>query len=144
MGSATTKLRNIHLTLGGNYAYTWSVNQEGLNKFDQSIGKQLPYVPFHRGTVYLHADYHQWHGQVNTHYTGYRYTSTDNEDFLEGFTLVNTSLARKIKLGQSMASVSFQIRNLFDVQYQNLALRAMPGRSYHFSLRYHFSTQSQP
>jgi len=144
MGNASRKFGNIHLTFGGNYAYTRSINQEGLNEFDQSIGKQLPYIPFYRGTVYLHADYQQWHGQVNTHYTGYRYTSTDNENYLEGFTLVNTSLERKIKIGKSHATISFQVRNLLDEEYQNLALRAMPGRSYNFSLRYHFSTQSQP
>jgi iron complex outermembrane receptor protein len=144
IGKGSTKIGNLNLTLGGNYAYTRSVNQEGLNEFDRSVGKQLPYVPFHRATAYLQADYQQWHWQVNTNYTGYRYTSTDNEDYLEGFTLANTSVERKFHIGKSFASVSFQVRNLFDVSYQNLELRAMPGRSYHVSVRYYFSIHSQP
>ncbi len=143
-GKATQKFGKLNLTLGGNYAYTRSINKEGLNEFDRSVGKQLPYVPFHRATVYVQVKYKQWNWHLNTNYTGYRYTSTDNENFLEGFTLVNTGLERKINISKSLVSLAFQVDNLFDVAYQNLPLRAMPGRSYNFSIRYHFSTNSQP
>ncbi|VAW28511.1 Outer membrane vitamin B12 receptor BtuB, partial [hydrothermal vent metagenome] len=72
-----------------NYAYTKSTNQEALDEYDRSAGKQLPYVPFHNGNITGQLNVGKWQFQLNTVATGKRFITADNETEVPGFTLLN-------------------------------------------------------
>ncbi len=138
-GKISSKQKKFNWMIGGNYSYTRSVNQKGLNEYDQSVGKQLPYTPLHTASAYGRASYKAWNWINQVSYTGYRYTLADNSDFLEGYALVNTSIGYQPTLGEGKILVSVGIRNIFNKAFQNVNNYAMPGRNYQLSLTYNLT-----
>lgn len=122
------------LSGGGNYAYTRSTNQNRLNENDRAQGKQLPYVPLHRATLYAQWHYGPWHAQANWQVTSGRFTTTDNDELLPSFALWHLGAGREWALGRLRAHVGLRVNNALNAEYQNLRLRAMPGRSYQANL----------
>ncbi len=129
---------------GGQYAFNQSTNRNQLNENDRSLGKQLPYVPRHRATAYVNLDYQQWFASVNFNYTGQRFVSTDNDEALAAFRLFNLSGGRAVQLAKRPSAnplritMTAHVYNLFNIQYQNLRLRSMPGRNYQMSVKIDF------
>jgi vitamin B12 transporter len=98
--------------------------------FAPAIGKQMIYTPriVYKGDIgisYKRASlscYHQ--------YTGYRYTTPDHAFYLEPYHLTEIVAGYKVYPFKQEMTLSFTVRNLFDTDYQVIAWRAMPGRSY--------------
>ncbi len=102
------------------------------------IGKQMIYTPRllykSQGEIsYRHLELRYYHN-----YTGYRYTTLDHHYFLEPFSQAELVLAWNGRLFSQALTVSFHVKNLYDENYQVIAWRAMPGRSYHAGLLYTF------
>lgn len=112
----------------GNYAWNRS---DLLPRRDQ-----LPYVPFHKWTVVGSMIYHHWFGIVQQAHTGKRYTATDNTTELSSYNLTQIELGKNLLLADHQVSLSFQVKNLWDVAYYNYELRATPGRNYLLKLNY--------
>jgi vitamin B12 transporter len=130
---------------GGQYALAQSTNRNTLNENDRSLGKQLPYVPLHRATAHAQVGRGQWFGNINFNYTSERFVSTDNDEVLAAFRLVNLGAGRALALGRAQNGaaparlhLSLLLNNVLNERYQNLRLRAMPGRNYQLSARVEF------
>jgi iron complex outermembrane receptor protein len=141
-GKFTRKWGRFFFIGGGQYAYTQSTNRNQLNENDRALGKQLPYVPRHRATAYLNAGRGMWYANVNFNYTSQRFVSTDNDEALAAFHLWNLGGGRLIHLTKkptgARLNLSVNINNAANANYQNLRLRAMPGRNYQASVRVDF------
>jgi len=122
----------------GNYSLTQSLNKKKLHEYDQSVNKQLIYTPLHRGTAYGKVQYKMWNTGLNFQYTSKRFTLSDNSEFLEGFGLWDWSLSKEMKLKKHQFLATLQIKNLMNINYQNLPNYAMPRRNFMLQLRYHF------
>jgi len=133
--SASFKLdrSNIRATLV--YGYVQSVNQKGLNEFDQSIvGKQLPYTPVHNARASASWKLSSWQADVRLNYTGIRYTQLDNAQWLEAYALLDASLSKTFDASKVKLRVRGEVQNIMNVYYENLRNRAMPGRNYLITL----------
>jgi len=75
----------------------------------------------------------------NFYYTSRRYTGTDNETYMPGYNLSNLFLGKEFHLKNFMLSLQLDINNLFDLDYQSIANRPMPGRNYSVTLRGRFN-----
>lgn len=130
-----------HLSLGGNWSFTRSINKKAMHQYDRSVGRQLPFVPRVKTNAYL--DYHSgsWSLSTNWSFVSTRYTTgEEQEEFsVPAFQLIDFSAGRAIQLQKHKAMIRFEIRNLLNEQYQNYDNRAMPGRNYLLSIRYHFN-----
>lgn len=124
------------LRFAGNYSFTESLNESGLSANDNSVGKQLPYVPEHQFNVGLFWKYLKWSMSVNNNYTGARFTTDDNTPFnsVDEFNLVNIRLGKEVEINNLHFNLSIESRNVLDIYYENQINLAMPGRSYLVSL----------
>jgi iron complex outermembrane receptor protein len=115
-----------------NYTYTQSTNQTQLDPYDRSKGKQLPYVPFHNLSLGINVRDKHWNSSLTSNYTGERFTSTDNENSLDDFWLIDCRIGRKYKFLQ----VDILVQNLLNTTYYHLPLRPMPGRNYRVGITF--------
>lgn len=136
--SVRTKWRKWRNTTTVQYSYTSSVNQLVKQENDASKGKQLIYVPEHSANIFSQFNYKQWQLIYQLNYTGLRYTTTDNSDFLPFYNLHNFKVQRGMRFGKHLFSVSAQVNNFLDADYQAIQWRPMPGRNFGITLNYNF------
>jgi iron complex outermembrane receptor protein len=101
-------------------------------------GRQLVYVPHFTWNGNLSANLNRIALDLGATYTGARFITSDNSTFLPGFFLLNASLSQKIKILKQEASLSIQIHNLLNSNYQVIAWRPMPMRSFMLGLSFTF------
>jgi len=134
---AKTVFNQIKIFANVNYSYTLSTNLKGQNTLDNSVDKQLIYVPFHQINYLIRALYKSYSLSYNYSYTGQRFISTDNNWYLPANFISNITLSKQFIISsKSSFSTSFKINNLFDQDYQSIAWRPMPGRNYLFNLTF--------
>ena len=73
---------------------------------------------------------------INNTYTGTRYGIDVINEEVDAFMLTDLHLSKNIMLGRQLLTVEGQVRNLFDVTYQNVKRYAMPGRNYLLSINF--------
>lgn len=132
--SVTTITKNFTLKHNTNYAYTASTNIKSSNETDNSINKQLIYVPFHKFNYTLSAKYKNTSLYYNYSYTGLRFISPDNNWYLPENFLHNASISQAFQVKRMLLTTSFKANNMLNQDYQSIAYRAMPGRNFLFSL----------
>jgi iron complex outermembrane receptor protein len=122
------------------YAYTKSINKKSKNTLDNSLNKQLIYVPYHKFNYGLNLTYKSFALNYNFNYTGQRFTTSDNNWYLPANFISNVSFAKQFKLVEkSTALITFSVNNIQDQNYQSIAWRPMPGRNYLASISFNFN-----
>ncbi|MFI3262481.1 MAG: TonB-dependent receptor [Rikenellaceae bacterium] len=121
-------------SLIGNYTLAHSVDNS--NRGDDAQGKQLAYIPRHKGNV----RYELWWKDMlwanyTVSYTGERYTTADEEYSTNAYTLNNVELGGIIKLkGTKSLKLSLKVDNLFDSYYESTQYYPMPLRNIRFQV----------
>ncbi len=118
------------------YAYTRSTNNSQEAKRNGTLNTQLLYVPIHSLVGYLNLGYRRFSATWNISYTGERNTSLNTDDYFKvpSYLLNNVSIGKSLNIKNSDIYIRFKVINLFDIDYQEVLWRAMPGRNYEFSL----------
>lgn len=116
------KFGNHHLLWKNSYAYTRSMDRE--TEYD------LIYVPKHKFNSNLAYEYKKWGGTYQFLYTGPVFITTDNSEELSGYTVSNIGLFRNLKVKKLNFHFALDINNLFNANYQSVAYRPMPNRSF--------------
>ena len=120
-----------------NWSYTWSraISTKGVGENDPSIGRQLPYTPEHQANGKLAVESKDFSAFLGTFFVGERRVTVDGQRLMPVYQLFNLGLSyQTLSWGNLNIPLSFQINNLFNTDYQVLYLRAMPGRSYQFTI----------
>ena len=124
-----------------------STNQLPTSVNDASVDKQLIYVPMYSGHAKLGVTYKDLSVTGLVRYTGYRYTSTDNRQYLDPFTLADVWVAYRLpSLKSCTVSLQAQCNNLFATSYEVMLNRPMPFRSYQVgvNVQFHRPQRSMP
>ncbi len=121
--------------LGLNTAYILSTTEESLIPYDNSIGKQIPYVPRYSGVASLTVGYRSFRLLFSQSYTGYRFYNTDETGAIAPYTVANLHLLYGFKVAGKPWKIMGQINNLFNASYAVMYDRPMPLRSYGISLQ---------
>jgi iron complex outermembrane receptor protein len=129
----------LRTRLASAYSYNSAIDHSLGVDFGSIYGKQLPYTPEHNGRIALGIIMKTWYGFINYEGTGKRYITADNSDMLPRFTIIDAGLGKKINLLMNQLTISFQVNNIFNTDYQVMSLRAMPRRNYGFSMKYMFN-----
>lgn len=127
LASWQKKSGNHVLDLNASYAYTVSE--------DQKISKQLIYVPFHKMTASAAYSYKNFSTYAQFLGTGEVFTSSDNENVLDGYAVANAGFSYSIKQNYTLG---FDVLNVFEENYQSTLNRPMPGRNFNISLTINF------
>lgn len=152
--AADLRLATWRLHLESAYTFTRSTNERAKSAADSSVGKQLIYTPLHNWRGILGIQRGDWRLSYQQSLTGRRYISTDNQSWLPAFHTGDLALTWRHRLGRAhspfypthyvysyplpatILSLRLLAANLWDVQYQTIAWRPMPGRN--ISLRLQF------
>ncbi|MCO5275228.1 MAG: TonB-dependent receptor [Flavobacteriales bacterium] len=139
-GGITWKKRRTTVKLDVMTNYVRSTNERAKSANDASVGKQLIYVPMYSGHGRITVGHGHVQASVGTDYTGYRYTSTDNLDFLPPYWLLNATVSCRIAKGRGYtADLLVQGYNLLGESYQVMLGRPMPLQSFNLGLQVHFN-----
>ncbi len=125
--------REWQLNLSANFSWTPSINQsEQQGIFDQSVGKQLIYIPEYSASVGASLIWRSWRLGYHGHYYSERYTTSDNNTssplgVVKPYFLSDASLEKLFAPRWADLSVKLQVMNLFDIEYESVLARPMPG-----------------
>jgi len=133
--SISTNINNLKVRAATNYAYTQSTNLKTKSEFDNSLNKQLIYVPYHKFNSSLLVNLKSINLIYSFNYTGKRFMTTDNDWYLPANFISNLTISNNFKTPKNWSiSASFKIKNLLNQDYQSIAWRPMPGRNYSITL----------
>lgn len=133
------KLRKVKFKNIVNYAFTKSVRaDENANPNDQSLGKQLPYIPRHSANLFSQVSWSNFFFNYQWTYFSTRYTSSVAEPgvlvsiypyFMNDIGIGKNFILKKVDL-----VLNFKIYNLFNEKYRSVLWQPMPGRNYSLQL----------
>lgn len=133
------------LGLNGTFSWTPSINEgEPFSPADQSVGKQLPYVPEWSSTITGRLAWKKWSLLYKWCYYSQRYTMSSNDISLTGklpsYFMNNLTIERGIPLKWADLSLKGAVNNLFNEEYLSVLSRPMPGINFEFfiSITPHF------
>lgn len=118
--------------------YVLSTNKESDVPNDQTVGKQLLYVPRITHQHQLLAAFKTWHIGLLQNYVGLRYTTTDNSTWLDDYSLTTLVAGKQINIRKTALVVSAQWNNIFNTSYQAIADRPMPGQNFLINTTFKF------
>lgn len=139
-GNLEVKLaEECRLVLDGTFGWCPSVNVgEKLSAADQSVGKQLPYVPLLTSNVVGRLSYRSWSLIYKWCYYSTRYTMSSNDITLSGtlppYFMNNLSLEKSLSFKWADLSLKGTINNLFNEEYLSVLARPMPGINFEIFL----------
>ena len=132
------KIARLNISLNNNYNYCRSTSEKATSPNDASVGKQLIYIPIHTFNSTISLKIIGFYGSYIFTFVSDRFTSTDNLSYMQGYYLSNIILGKNFHLRDFILSLQLQINNLFDLDYQSIVDRPMPGRNYALTLKFNF------
>lgn len=125
------------LALDGTLSWTPSINEgEPMSPADQSVGKQLPYVPEWSSSISGRLLWKRWSLLYKWCYYSKRHTMSSNDISLTGrlpeYYMSNVTIERGVSLKWAELSLKGAINNLFNEEYLSVLARPMPGINFEF------------
>ncbi len=120
----------------GRYQWVRATSTKVYGGSTAALNKQLPYTPRHSGGVSLLWKKGPWSAAYLHQWTGSRYTTSDNTASVAGFQTGNAFLAFTPGWGQHRISFRASLENCWNVAYQIIAYRPMPGRSWRLGFQW--------
>lgn len=129
--------KNWRLSLNGTFTWSPSINiGEPMTPADQSVGKQLPYVPEISANVVGRLSWRTWSFSYKWCHYSERFTMSSNDITLTGrlpkYYMSNITLEKQIPCSWAEWSLKGTINNLFNEEYLSVLGRPMPGINFQF------------
>jgi len=128
----------LKYNLFGEYAYTRTTDNSKKSNANDNSDTQLMYVPKHTASGYLNINIMGYFANWSLTYTGSRNTSLNNDEnysfTLPQYLLNNISVGKNFAIKKVDLEIRIKAYNIFDIDYQAVLWRAMPGRNYEISL----------
>jgi len=134
----TVTLPRSKYFLSLNYAYTRAEVKKGFLEMRPFEGKQMPLLPEHTFSTVFQSQIHKFTFSLQGSYTGER-TTANVFDVMDAYFTTNLTAGYHFLSGKHGLKTSLNLNNLFDVEYQNMPFKAMPGRHFYLSLIYSFN-----
>lgn len=129
------KTSKFTVKVNGHYTLT-SARATRSGSVDIVSDKQLLYVPQNQFNARIKLNFRNLYSSWITTFTGRRFITPDNSQYLPGYIISNFISGVEIKSGRNSLDINFKIDNIFGVNYQAIAYYPMPGRAYLFSITY--------
>lgn len=125
------------LDINGTYSWTPSINQgDKYSAADQSVGKQLPYVPRHSASLTGRLSWRDWSFLYKWAYYSERFTMSSNEYTITGhlpaYFMSNIALEKNLRFRPVDLQLKIAVNNLFNEDYLSVLSRPMPGINFEF------------
>lgn len=139
--SITYNRKKINIQLNISTSYVLSTNEKSKSNNDNSVGKQLIYVPMYSGNARLKVAYESFSITYRHHYTGYRYTATDLSEYLTPYQTGAFSINYSKNIKQNQLNFFVQVDNIWNQRYQVMPYRPMPQRNFNIGFSINFNYQ---
>lgn len=120
------------------YAYTLSTTVNSVIPNDYSINKQIPYVPRYQLKMHIGLKTNLGEFTYFHTYTGYRFITTDETQYLTPYQTGNLMLTHKFQFKTYRCMISGKCLNLFNTNYQSITGRYMPQRNWSVAMNFEF------
>jgi iron complex outermembrane receptor protein len=131
---ARYNINKVKLHLAVRYQFILSTNEKVNLGNETSLQKQLVYVPSEKSQGCIGAEYRGFRLSFSYNYVGYRYTTSDNTQYLKPYHLGNVYVGKEFTLTNTKIKTSVQINNVWRESYEIIAYYPMPGRYYQVGL----------
>lgn len=133
------KLNKLKFKNIANYSFTKSVrSDENENMNNNSLGKQLPYIPRHSANIFSQISWQNFFFSYQWTYFSTRYTSSAAEPgvlvSIYPYFMNDIGFGKNFYFKKIDFSLNFKIYNLFNEKYRSVLWQAMPGRNYSLQL----------
>lgn len=132
------KLGKWKLTTSIQYTMLSSTNLRATSINDQSVNKQLIYVPKHKYNSYMMLYKGDYRFKFASQYLGKRYTTSDNSEYLPWYQLTDVEAEKVFHVKEHALSVFLRVHNFWNTDYQAVAYRPMPGRTFRLGIRWNY------
>ncbi|MEG0032703.1 MAG: TonB-dependent receptor, partial [Mucinivorans sp.] len=124
------KFGNVELS--PRLSYTFQKAQDFTDPASQWYGGQIPYVPWHSGSVILGGSYKTWSWNYSYIYTGERYEAVANikENYAQPWYTHDLSLSKTFLLKNMEIRATAEVNNIFNQQYEVVQCYPMPGTNF--------------
>lgn len=128
------------LTIGARLQYTWQRAIDVTSSNTSYYKDQLPYTPEHSGSAMITAAYGNTELNYSLLYSGERYSQQENieRNRMDAWHTSDIALTHKIRIKDSQLSISAEVNNLFNKDYDVVKNFPMPLRSYSVAMKYIF------
>ena len=116
--------------------YTYQKAQDFSKPGGSYYGDQIPYIPWHSGSIILNGSYKSWELNYSFIYTGKRYEASANipeneakERYTNDLSASKTFLWKKTKV-----RLTAEVNNLLNQQYEVVQCYPMPGTNVKFTI----------
>jgi iron complex outermembrane receptor protein len=116
------------LNLHSGYNYVNSINKSSILTSDNSIGRQLIYVPKHTFNIVMKLELKKWSFAYNQTVTGKVFIDATNTTYMPYYAPADISISYSLKKGMKSTDIGIKISNLYNEDYQIMANRPLPGR----------------
>lgn len=127
-----------YFNVTGKYDYVKSTNEEVAEEDKASLGKQLLYIPQHKGLAQLTWRGAGWSVAYRHNFVGKVYTSPSNIQSLPAFSLGDLNISKAFTFDQWHLSAFGKVHNLWDTDYQMVRYYPMPGRNFEVGMQLGF------
>ena len=138
----TGNLGKFGYQVSAGYAFTKTTDESEMAKVNGHAGRQMIYVPLNSANGNFYFTYKNYYLSWGLYFTGKRNTALGDDvsgsDSLPGYMLNNIGAGKIWERQKTNFEIRVQINNLFNVNYQAVLWRAMPGRNYELSFKFHF------
>lgn len=130
------KIGKVNLISQFSYAYTISkINKSDIEN-DNSIDKQLAYVPIHKASCLINLDFNKWKFSLINSFNGKVFTTSDEGSELASYFI--SDLIINYQLNFHSASFDIKINNFLNKSYQVYEWFPMPARHLITSFNFKF------
>ena len=100
------------------FNYTYQKAQDFTDPTSEWYGGQIPYIPWHGGSIILNGSYQTWSCNYSFIYTGERYEAVANipENYAQPWYTHDFSLSKTFQWGKTGIRVTAEINNIFNQQ----------------------------
>lgn len=122
-------------------SYTYQKAMDITDSKEKNYRHQIPYIPFHSGSVIASCSYRDYGLNYSFIYTGKRYNAKYNDanSELQPWYTSDVSLYKDFKLRRnSQLRLQLDINNLLNQHYDVVLNYPMPGRNYRFTLKFEY------
>ena len=125
-------IKRFSYKIFGEYTYTKTTNESEQARQNGSSGKQLIYIPEYSANGFVYGSFLGYYLNWNINYIGERETIKKP---LPAYCLNNISIGKRWFMSKIDIDLRFKVNNLFDVEYQAIQWRAMPGRNFEIIIK---------
>ncbi len=134
----STIIKKSKITIETFYTFTSTKNTKPAFENDNSVDKQLIYIPLHKANGNIRINLSEFILSWSLQYTSWRFTNIDNTQLLPAYSTQDINFLWHKNINRLKIGLSLRIENVFNKKFESQQYYPMPGRYFHFSINFSY------